>query len=167
MVQSVEKYSRFLDGINDEDFLISPKEGIWSYSEVFSHVFQVNLASSIAVEKCIYGTGQINSDRIYWLAGLILLLGRFPPVKIKAPADIAAMVKKISKEEAKVLISKLNTRLQVIAPQIKNASFNQKVKHPRLGLLNAAQWFRFIEVHTLHHERQLTRITKMLRPATK
>ena len=163
LLHSVQSYSRFLENVSPEEFEISPFEGVWSYSEVYSHIFQSNLVSLTAAEKCISGIGEQTSGRIHWLAGIILFFGRFPPGKLKAPARIAAMVKKISKEDARNLIQKFESRLQDLVPKIHDARLNQKVKHPRLGLLNAPQWFRFVEIHTLHHEKQLQRISKMLK----
>jgi len=49
-----------------------------------------------------------------------------------------------------------------IKAQVSQASKSQKAKHPRLGLLHARQWLRFIEIHTKHHEKQLYRIQKQL-----
>lgn len=158
----VDKYSNFLESLTEEEFQRSPAIGIWSYAEVYSHIFQSNLGSLVAAEKCINGTAGITSARINWLAALILLVGRFPPGKIKAPERIAAMVKKISKEEARNLIVKFRSRLVQVAPSVIKALPNQKIMHPRLGLLNAAQWFRFIQIHTKHHLMQLERIHAML-----
>jgi len=45
---------------------------------------------------------------------------------------------------------------------VNSASATQKVKHPRLGLLNAEQWYAFIHLHFLHHQRQLIRIKNLL-----
>jgi len=163
LVGYVDNYSALLETLKDDEFQLNPAEGVWSYSEVYSHVFQANLGSLIAAEKCINGTAERDSSRIHWLAGLILFIGLFPPGKIKAPARIAAMVKKISKEEARNLIVKFRSRLELIAPEISKAAADRKVRHPRLGLLNAAQWFRFMQIHTRHHERQLDRIRVKLR----
>ena len=162
LVTTVNEYARLLETFTEEDFQRNPSEGVWSYSEVYSHVFQANLGSLIAAEKCINGTAERSSSRIRWIAGLVLFFGVFPPGKIKAPARIAAMVKKISKDEAHDLIRKFNDRLALIVPVIPGASKDRKVKHPRLGLLNAGQWFRFMQIHTLHHEKQLKRIQLML-----
>jgi hypothetical protein len=59
------------------------------------------------------------------------------------------MVTKISREDALNLIAKFKIRLGEIKSKIPKASPYQKSKHPRLGLLNAKEWFRFIEVHTV------------------
>ncbi|MFA6946860.1 MAG: DinB family protein, partial [Pedobacter sp.] len=162
LLKSVAEYDDLLATLSDEEFIVSPSDGGWSYSETYSHIFQSNLFSLHAVEKCIVGTGIYNRKTIHWLAWIILFAGRFPPVKIKAPAKIAAMVSKVSREDTRNLIVKFRMRLGDIKSKIKKADPHQKMKHPRLGLLNAKQWFRFIEVHTIHHTRQLKRIGRIL-----
>jgi hypothetical protein len=163
ILQSVKEYSRLLEEISDEDFHRSPAEGTWSYAEVYSHIFKSNLYSLIAAEQCINGTAEKSSASTHWAVRLILLFGRFPPGKYKVPASIEKLTAKISKEEARNLIVKFKTRLADIAPKVNKAKSYHKVKHPRLGLLNAGQWFRFIEIHTPHHQKQLERISKMIR----
>ena len=162
ILSAVSIYETLLATVSEEEFVRSPADGVWSYSETFSHIFQSNLISLQATDKCIRGTGVFTSRRIHWLAGLILFVGRFPPGKLKAPVKIAAMVGKISREDARNLIIKFKMRLDEIKPQIKKANPYQKAKHPRLGLLNAKQWFRFIEIHSIHHTRQLKRINAHL-----
>lgn len=163
LLKTLVVYEDLLAQLSEEDFAQSPPDGSWSYSETYSHIFQSDLVSLIATEKCILGTGVHSRSSIHWLAWIILLIGRFPPGKIKAPERIAAMVTKISREDARNLMRKFKTRLADIRPRIKNADPYQKVKHPRLGLLNAKQWFRFIEIHTIHHTRQLMRIRASLK----
>jgi hypothetical protein len=76
--------------------------------------------------------------------------------------NIAEILTKISREDALNIIAKFKIRLGEIKSKIHKANPYQKTKHPRLGLLNAKQWFRFFEVHTVHHTRQLKRIEKMI-----
>jgi hypothetical protein len=163
LLTTVSQYEKLLSEVSEEDFIQSPDEGGWSYSETYSHIFQSNIYSLLAIEKCIAGIGSPNHKRIHWLAWLILFFGRFPPVKFKAPTKIAAMTKKISREDALFLINKFKTRLGEVKSNMNNANPYQKTKHPRLGLLNANEWLRFIEVHTIHHTRQLKRIGRQLR----
>lgn len=163
LINAVSEYETLLSGISEEEFLMTPPAGGWSLSETYSHIFQSNLASLIAAEKCILRTATHSSDSAHWLAWTILFLGRFPPVKIKAPERIAAMVNKISREDARNMIVKFKSRLAGILPRIKDADPCQKIKHPRLGLLNARQWFRFIEIHTIHHIKQLKRISSQIK----
>jgi hypothetical protein len=163
LLRAVAEYENLLPRVSEEDFIQSPKDGGWSYSETYSHIFQSNLFSLLAIEKCIAGIGSPNRTRIHWLAWLILFFGRFPPIKFKAPEKIAAMATKISREDALNLINKFKTRLGEVISNINDANPYQKTKHPRLGLLNAQEWFRFIEVHTVHHIKQLKRIGRQLR----
>jgi hypothetical protein len=162
LLRAVSYYENHLSGVSEEVFIQSPDDGGWSYSETFSHIFQSNLFSLLAIEKCIAGIGSPNRKRIHWLAWLILFFGRLPPAKFKAPEKIAAMTTKISRADALILINKFKTRLEEIQSNINNANPYQKAKHPRLGLLNAKEWLRFIEVHTIHHIRQLKRISRKL-----
>ncbi|MES2875146.1 MAG: DinB family protein [Bacteroidota bacterium] len=163
LMNAVDKYETLLKDVSEDMFLENPSDGGWSYSETFSHIFQSNLASLSAVEKCLIGTGIFNGKRTPWQVSLILFFGRFPPGKFKAPAQIASMVKKLSKEEAANIIIKFKNRVLELKGKVSQADKNQKVKHPRLGLLNSRQWFRFIEIHTIHHTRQLSRISKKLK----
>lgn len=163
LLRTVTEYENLLAKVSEEEFIQSPSDGGWSYSETYSHIFQSNLFSLLAIEKCIAGIGVPNRKRIHWMAWLILFFGRFPPVKFKAPERIAAMTSKINREDAINLIAKFKIRLGEIKSKIHKANPYQKTKHPRLGLLNAKEWFRFIEVHTVHHTRQLKRIGRKLK----
>ncbi len=163
LVRAVEKYERLLNDVSEEAFIQSPPDGGWSYSETFSHIFQANLGSLIAVEKCFLGTGTFCDKRLSFGVWAILLLGRLPPGKFKAPERLASMVKKISREEAANLIVKFRNRLTDLKHKVDKADKYQTIKHPRLGLLNAKQWLRFIEIHTIHHTRQLKRIESNLK----
>lgn len=162
LLNSIAAYESLLAGVSEETFSQNPSDGSWSYSETYSHIFQSGLLSLMAIENCIEESVEPSRKPIQWIPWLILFLGRFPPGKIKAPKRIASMVKKISRDEAKTLILKFKLRLHEISHQVNTADRHRKIRHPRLGLLNAKQWLRFIEVHTIHHTRQLKRIEKQL-----
>jgi len=161
ILKALEKYREFLNHIDEAQFQKSPAEGVWSYSEVYSHILHANTGSLIAIERCMHDT-KSSSGKLQWRAWFILFFGRFPYGKIKAPEKIAAMVQKISTEEARNGIIKLQGRILEMVNLVRESSPKQKIKHPRLGLLNARQWFRFIEIHTVHHLKQLQRINSML-----
>ena len=163
LMKAVGQYESLLSEIAEHTFIQNPPDGGWSYSETFSHIFQSNLASLIAVEKCFLRTGIVKKKRINWKVWAILFLGRLPPGKFKAPERLASMVKILSKEEAANLIIKFRKRLTELKDKVDKADKYQMIKHPRLGLLNAKQWWRFIEIHTIHHTHQLKRIRVKLR----
>ncbi len=155
-------YRKRLDTIPDEQFDVTPMGGGWSYAEVYSHILQADLGSSIAMERCINGTCNPTTKGMNLLGKLVFFFRRFPPVKIKVPEKTAAKmpVNKISKEEAKNLLVKCRKRIDEIFPLIADAPSINRYKHPRLGNLNTAQWLKFILIHTKHHIKQLDRIEK-------
>ena len=91
-----------------------------------------------------------------------MFTGRFPPVKVKVPEKINALIPalKIDKEEAKNLLVKCRKRVDELVPLVKDALPPAKHKHPRLGALDAGQWLKFIRIHLQHHLKQLDRTRK-------
>jgi hypothetical protein len=53
-------------------------------------------------------------------------------------------------------------KMKEIEPTIENAPLQNTVSHPRLGALNAKEWFMLIEMHYRHHLLQKERLKKEL-----
>jgi hypothetical protein len=158
---AITEYQNFLTEVSEDEFQLAPAEKVWSYSEVFSHIIQANLRSLLAVQKCIYGKPG-KSVNLPLTSRVILFFGRFPPVKIKAPESIAALVRKMTKEEARNDLIRLRTKVMELGPKVSKSFRDCRMQHPRLGMLNAVEWWRFVEIHSHHHLKQLKRIKKML-----
>ncbi len=159
-----DTYRSRLDTIPDDLFTVTPPGGGWSYAEVYSHILQANLGSSIALEKCTLSNCKPTSKGRTVLGFLVLSFGRFPPVRVKVRQAVAATmtIKKISKEEAKNLLIKCRKRINDVAPLIHGSSPHCRYKHARFGMMNARQWFKFILIHSTHHLKQLDRIQNKL-----
>jgi hypothetical protein len=159
---ALDIYRAKLDEIPDEFFTVTPPSGGWSYAEVYSHILKATLGSSIVLEKCANNKTPVDSGGPTFLGRLMMLTGQFPPVKIKVPQSVLNKlpVDKISKEDAKNLLIKCRKRIETVAPLIENSLLNSRAQHPRLGMLNAKQWFKFIRIHAFHHLKQLERIKK-------
>jgi|ERR1700761_5290412 len=153
-------YREKLDQIPDDAFAETPPGGGWSYAEVYSHILKATLSSSIAMERCTYSNCEPTKKGLNVLGKFMMLTGSFPPVRIKVPEAVNAKtpVEKITKEEAKNLIIKCRRRMDDTVALIEASSKHSRYKHPRLGMLNARQWFKFIGIHLYHHIRQLQRI---------
>lgn len=161
IIKIVSSYSAKLAMMNENEFQITPPNGGWSLSEVYSHIFDSSLLSLIATEKCINGEGKFKNTT--FLAKALLFFGSFPPNgRYKAPSKIAERVKKINITAAQQLIIDFELQLAKIFPKVASANPKVKIKHPKLGYLNAEQWLKFIEIHLGHHLKQLNRITKSL-----
>lgn len=153
-------YEQYLQTVNEDNFLRSPKQGGWSFSEIYSHILYVNHISAIAIENCLNKTAHIKTENPDWRVRLIFLLGMFPPITMKAPAGVAEKTKKISKEEASNQLVKFRKKMELLYPQYRRFDANYKIKHPRLGYLDAEDWLRFTVVHTKHHIKQIKRLER-------
>jgi len=163
----LDTYRSRLDTIPDDQFDVTPADGGWSYAEVYSHILQANLGSGIAAEKCTLSTCEPTSKGRSVIGFFVLTFNRFPPFPLKVPKAVNAVIpaKKLSKEEARNLIIKCRKRINDVAALIHNSLPHCKIKHARLGMLNAAQWFKFILIHSKHHLKQLDRIEKKFQTA--
>jgi len=161
---ALDNYRAQLDTIPDDKFTETPRGGGWSYAEVYSHILQATLGSSIALERCTHNNCEPTKKGPTFLGRFMMFTGSFPPVRVKMPKAIAAKmdVKKINKEDARNLIIKCKSRLDTVKPLIKEASLTSRYKHPRLGMLNARQWFKFMRIHLQHHLKQLERVRKKI-----
>jgi DinB superfamily len=162
ILDTVSAYEKLLGSVSEEAFVASPRNGGWSYAEVYAHIFHSNMTCLQAIDKCIQGKAIESGDGLSFPVKLVFFFGRFPPGKFKVPDRLKDQVKKISKAEAHELIGRFKDELSQITPKVDSASPDQKLKHPRLGLLNAVKWYEFIEIHTRHHRKQLDRIRKEL-----
>jgi hypothetical protein len=157
---ALDSYRQQLDALPDALFNETPAMGGWSYSEVYDHILKATLGSSIALERCTHNNCQPTSKGMNFWGWYTMLTGKFPPIKAEVPQELSAKspVTKISKEDAKNLIIKCRKRIESTGGLVKNAPATARHKHPRLGMLNAGQWFKFIRVHLEHHLKQLERI---------
>lgn len=160
---SVDKYQQLLNSVSETEFQRSPAPGVWSYAEVFSHIFRSNMLMRPVIEKCASGNAIENAAPLKIPYKLVLYFRRYPPtMKFKVPPKLEYLVEKVSKAQAQDLIDQFRKDLPDLISMAEKASRTQKVKHPRMGLLNAEQWMMFTELHTKHHARQLRRVGKLL-----
>lgn len=162
ILKIVNLYKGKLSGLTDEEFMSTPPMGGWSYSEVYAHIFDSSLLSLMAFRKCASGEGE--QGKTSFGAKVILFFGMLPPGKrYKVPKRLADRAKKINLVTAQQLIADFELQSNQINQQLTTADPKSKIAHPRLGLLNAKQWLRFIDIHLNHHLKQLSRIEKNMR----
>lgn len=160
---SVDNYQQLLNSVAETEFQRTPAPGVWSYAEVYAHIFRSNLLMRPVIEKCASGQAIENKETLKIPYRLVLYFRRYPPtMKFKVPPKLEHLVEKISKAQAQELIDQFSKDLPELISMAEKASPYQKVKHPRMGLLNAAQWMMFTELHTKHHARQLRRVGRLL-----
>ena len=152
-------YRATLKEIPEEQFQLTPPIGGWSYSEVYSHIFDISILTLKEVENCIKGEGKVKPTA--FIVKMVLFFGSFPPkAKYKVPKALLGRERKITKTAAEDFIERFLEQLNIVYSQLHLADPALKTRHPRLGYLNAGQWFRFMEIHLKHHLKQLKRIEK-------
>ncbi|RFZ81798.1 DinB family protein [Mucilaginibacter terrenus] len=158
--EALDRYREWLDTIPDSSFDVTPAKDGWSYAEVYDHIMKASLGSSIVLERCTHDNCPPSKGGVTLTGWYILLMGAFPPFNTKVPEEAAAKVApvKIDKETARNQIIKVRKRVATTAGLITAAPTNARWQHPRMGMLNAAQWFKFIRVHLQHHLKQLERL---------
>ena len=157
---ALNHYREQLDLLPDELFDTTPPTGGWSYAEVYDHIMKASLGSSIALERCTHNNCPPTKKGVTLAGWYVLLMESFPPFNTHVPESVAAKMapRKIDKEEARNLIIKTRKRIEGIAGLVTTASADMRWQHPRMGMLNAQQWFKFIRIHLQHHLKQLNRI---------
>ncbi|MEB0263947.1 MULTISPECIES: DinB family protein [unclassified Mucilaginibacter] len=157
---ALDTYRQLLDGFSDEHFIQTPPMGGWSYAEVYDHILKSSLGSTIALERCTHNNCPPTKKGMGFWGHYVMATGLFPPFKVKVPEAVADKIapKKINIEDAKNLIIKTRKRIEGVTCLIADAKENARWLHPRLGMLNAAQWFKFTRAHLQHHIKQLERI---------
>ncbi|RXF71607.1 DinB family protein [Arcticibacter tournemirensis] len=158
ILRVINDYQEALKDFSEEEFCRKPESGRWSYAEIYCHIIQVNMRSLLAVEKCIYGKQQQKRDVAPLISRLILYFGQLPPGRIRIPANISAIVKVITKEEAKNDLIKFTGKLNELMPKILKCSPYQRIRHQRLGMLNCNEWIRFIEIYSIYHFKSLQKM---------
>jgi hypothetical protein len=162
--QDLTYYQSRIDQISDEEFDKTPAEGEWSYAELYAHITSSGYMSLKAAEKCIAKETTESNQKKGFGAIWLLNTGIFPKGR-KVPQSIAKSIQKLSKEDAKIKTQKTIDQMEKVFQLLPDAPSNWQFEHPRLGLLNAKDWFRFVQVHTRHHIKQMHKIEALLKKA--
>jgi hypothetical protein len=153
-----------LNDYTDEQFALKPSETQWSIGQVYYHlVVRTENFHLRACKKCLEHQGEVTEGGKTLAGKIVFLLGSFPPVKIHVPPSPEYTPKQPqSRAEMREGLLKLIETMRALAPQIDHASPVQKWKHLALGMLNAMEWYRLIEMHFRHHLRQKKRLDKFV-----
>ncbi|MFM8233675.1 MAG: hypothetical protein ACKN9J_01090 [Holophagaceae bacterium] len=154
IIRSLNKYERILQNSSEEEFTRAPSPGAWSRSEVISHILGVHGWILERIENWSNKTYKQSKPQPV-LVHLIFLLGTLGPKKIKAPELVRDQVVVMTRGEASVALKAFRLFLDKVTPIIDAIPSKRGWDHPYLGFLSAHQWFKLIEIHMRHHEKQL------------
>ncbi|KKC48299.1 hypothetical protein VE23_16365 [Paenibacillus sp. D9] len=174
--ETVRGYIRELDGSNFDQLLWKPAEDEWSLGQMYMHLIRsAQLMQLRNAALCLEpgGSPEISQAGKTKPGEELFKTGSFPPDRIRVPPSpqytppqpeskeqlvdgLRDTVRRMVEIEAKIA-SEFNPVAQARLEPGKEIVRNT-VLHPRLGGLNALEWFRLIEMHYRHHLLQKMRL---------
>lgn len=172
---TVNGYIRDLEGFSLEQLLWKPAEEEWSLGQMHMHLIgSAQFMQLRNVALCLAP----NDDPAGSPAGKTMQAeemfkaGSFPPERIQVPPSPQyTPPQPDSKEQIVAGLRDTVSRMTEIEPRVaaaKDAAFElaqNTVAHPRLGGLNALEWFQLVEMHYRHHLLQKKRLVDAWRQA--
>ncbi|WP_019422807.1 DinB family protein [Paenibacillus sp. OSY-SE] len=152
----VEQYRNGLDPYTIEQLRYKANDDQWSLGQMYNHLIQSAMFMQIgAIAKCAEAESTDTAEGKSEDGQRIFQMGSFPPIKIKVPdSPQYTPSQPESKEQLAEGLEKVWEQAQSWAAKLHEIPGNRKVKHPKLGYLNALEWFQLIEMHLRHHLRQ-------------
>ncbi len=136
--------------------------GGWSPAQVYSHIALIaNEFSFKHLDACLAGEGPAEGRKS--LLGFFVLgtnvIRASRRIRVDFPPELLPSFP--SPEEARRAMEGLLARAEATLAKVAAADPARRSKHFLLGWMNAAEWFRFAEIHHRHHlEGQLQRLLK-------
>ncbi|WP_405141888.1 DinB family protein [Paenibacillus sp. FSL H7-0942] len=163
---AVERYLAELNKLDMGSLLKKQSEEEWSIGQMYVHLIQSalflhlhNIEQCLSSEDSTLKSGEEKTE----LGRQVFELGQFPPVPVKVPASPQYTPQPPeSMESLSDGLHMVVERMRSTEPLLHQASENNKIRHPRLGALNAQEWFLLIEMHYRHHFLQLDRLKSNL-----
>jgi len=182
--ETVSVYIRELDGSSLEQLLWKPAEDAWSLGQMYMHL--IRSAQFMQLRNAALCLEPDGSPEVSRGAGKtrpgedLFKAGSFPPDRIQVPPSPQYTPPQPESKEQLIeglrdtvcrmveiepmIASEFDTVTQVRLEPGKEIVRNT-VLHPRLGGLNALEWFRLIEMHYRHHLLQKMRLDDAWREA--
>lgn len=181
--ETVSGYIQELDGLSLEQLLWKPSEEEWSLGQMYMHLIRSAQFMQLRnVALCLEpgGSPEVSREGKTQLGEELFKMGSFPPDRVRVPASpqytppqpeskeqlvdglgdtVRQMVEiepKIASEFGRVTQLRLEPDKEIV---------RNTVLHPRLGGLNALEWFRLIEMHYRHHLLQKMRLEQAWKEA--
>lgn len=123
----------------------------WSAAQHLDHLAKANGRALKGVRMLAEGALAGEAGRPN-LAGLLVLgLGRLPRGRAQAPA-FTLPPEEPGRGELEHSLARNRQALSALAPHLPALSHLEgRLRHPRLGMLDAPQWLRFVRIHSTHH----------------
>ncbi len=178
---TVSGYIRELERFSLEQLLWKPATDEWSLGQMYLHlIHSAQFMQLRNVALCLDGGPTVLSTGKTKQGEELFSTGSFPPDRIKVPASPQyTPPQPESKEQLVDGLWETVRRMVEIEPSVASAfeqitqarsetgdeTVRHRVVHPRLGGLDAIEWFCLIEMHYRHHLLQKKRLDDAWREA--
>ena len=155
-----------LDFYGENQFKKKNTEKEWSIGQVYDHLLNGTYDFQLQeIEKCLEQTNGSKQGGKKIAGYLLFLFNGFPPLKLKGiDSTSSAPAQPDSPAKVKDEFFRFIKEMQKTAKAIDEAGdLTYKTLHPTLGMLNALEWYKLIEMHFRHHLRQKARLDKTIR----
>lgn len=149
----------------------APAPGQWSATQVVHHLLFIESNIIQYVQKKVQSEVLLPKVGLFTRlrAQFVRLLLRLPGLKYKAPRGVATLTDSGEVPplpELRATWEALRRQLERLLNEFPSRQLNRAIfPHPRSGRITIYQVMEFLLDHLLHHQQQLNRITKALRPA--
>ncbi|PWW02896.1 DinB family protein [Paenibacillus cellulosilyticus] len=147
-----------------EQMTRKPSEDEWSLGQMYLHLVGSALYMQLRnLELCReQESAPVANDRPEMVKAMFAA-GSFPPDRIRVPASPQYTPKQPeSLEEMEQGLRAVIARMRELEPTLAAIPADRAVAHPRMGLLNAQEWFALVEMHYRHHLLQKGRLDVFL-----
>lgn len=150
----------------------APTEGKWSATQVVHHLLFIEDNIVQYVQKKVQADEQLPKVGLFTRlrARLVRLLLRLPGVKFKAPRGVATLTNAgdlPALPELRAHWEASRRGLERLLNEFPGRQLNRAIfPHPRSGRITIYQVMDFLLDHLLHHQQQMGRITRALRPGS-
>lgn len=159
-------YLEELDRFSMEQLLHKPNAEDWSIGQLYVHLVgsarHMQLRNVELCRDASHPAVQADGSKSE-AGGAIFAQGAFPPIRIHVPPSPEYTPgQPDSKEGLAEDLRSVAARMRELEPLLAGIPSCHTVAHPRLGYLNATEWFELAEMHYRHHLRQLERLKALL-----
>ena len=148
----------------------APAPGKWSATQVVHHLFYIEgniikyMQQKLHAQEILPKVGLFTRLQ----ARFVRLCLRLPGLKVKAPQGVSTLTDAgnlPALAELRTSWEGLRRQLERLLNEFPGRQLNRAIfPHPRSGRLNIYQVMEFLLDHLLHHQQQMGRIAKVLRP---
>ena len=153
-------YQEALRAYSDAEFIRKPSESDWSVGQVCTHLMDTWFGfMTLKINKCLESE-EFANEQLGEYGKILLTTRAFPVLKVKGPPKSTYDPQPAASRNAAIeTFERLRKAMQEFAVMLENSGNSiGKRRHPRLGYMNAWEWYELAGIHLNHHWKQKERI---------